>query len=251
MALGLNDLIPALLLVISILLLRRVELKWAGVLCAAAISAKLSMVVALPFFAIYLFNNKALRQRLSEFVFGFIICALVLGVPFLLSDAGPHMLFSNPEMEKVYRLALDLVGNVSIYVVPLIYLVMLYLVWRVRRINFDLFQVTTGMAFLFIVLMTPASPGWFIWCMPFLTLYQAMSGRVSIILIGVFSGLYVLSTLFVTPLQFANGLEFNLSSTFHVSGQLGIHAASLLHTVNGRYRSGTCHTHLARGHQSK
>jgi len=228
--LGLNDLIPALLLIVSILLIRQVELKWAGVFCAAAISAKLSMIVALPFFAIYLFNNKALRQRFSAFILGFFACALVLGVPFLFSAAGLHMLFSNPEVGKIYRLAFDLVGNVSIYVVPLIYLVMLYLVWRVRRINFDLFQVTTGMAFLLLVLMTPASPGWFIWCMPFLILYQAMSGRVSIILIGAFSGLYVLSTMLVTPLQFANGYEFSLGGALHVSGQLGTHAASLLHT---------------------
>ena len=49
-ALGLNDLVPALLLILSIFFIRRVELKLAGALCAAAISAKLSMVVALPFF---------------------------------------------------------------------------------------------------------------------------------------------------------------------------------------------------------
>ena len=228
--LGLNDLIPALLLMLSILGVRRVGLKWAGALCAAAISAKLSMVVALPFFVIYMFNNRALRQHMREFAWGFVGCALVLGIPFLLSRDGTYMLLSNPEVGKIYRLALDLVGGVSIYVVPLMYLVMLYLVWRVRRINFDLFQVTTGMAFLLIVLMTPASPGWFVWCMPFLTLYQAMSGRVSILLISAFSGMYVLGTLLVTPLQFANGLEFNISRALHVSGQQGSHAASLLHT---------------------
>jgi uridine kinase len=229
--LGLNDLVPALLLMLSILATRRVALGAAGALAAAAVSAKLSMVVALPFFAIYLFNNRALRQRSWRFVSGFAGCALVLGGAFLLSGDGPGMLLSNPEMGKIYRVALELVGGVSIYVVPLMYLVMLYLVWRVRRINFDLFQFTTGMAFLLIVLMTPASPGWLVWCMPFLTLYQAMSGRVSIALIGVFSAMYVLGTLLVTPLQFAGGAEFDLGRALHVSGQQGNHAASLLHTA--------------------
>lgn len=229
--LGLNDLIPALLLSLSIFFVRRIELKLAGVLCAAAISAKLSMVVALPFFAIYLYNNRALRQRFPAFLIGFIASALILGVPFLFSSSGLQMLFGNPEMGKLYRLALDLGGSISVYVVPLIYLVMLYMAWRVRRLNFDLFQATTGMAFLVIVLMTPASPGWFVWSIPFLAFYQAMSGRIAIVLIGVFSGLYVLSTLLITPILFANGRDFDLGSALHVSGQLGSHAASLLHTT--------------------
>jgi uridine kinase len=228
--LGLNDLVPALLLTLSILFIRLVDLKLAGIFCAAAISAKLSMVVALPFVVIYLFNNKALRQRIAKFLVGFIACALILGVPFLFSSAGIQMLFGNPEMGKIYLVALNLGGSVSIFIVPLIYLVMLYLAWRVRRLNFDLFQAVTGMSFLLIVLMTPASPGWFVWSMPFLALYQAMSGRIAILLIGAFSALYVLSTLLVTPLHFSNGMNLDLSHALHVTGQTGNHAASLLHT---------------------
>lgn len=227
---GLNDLIPALLLCLSIVFVRQIELKLAGALLAAAISAKLSMIVALPFFAIYLFNNRSLRNSLPYFLSGFSLSILLLGVPFLVSAAGMKMLLGNPEMGKIYQLAIGLAGNVSIYVVPLIYLIMLYLAWRVRRLNFDLFQATTGMAFLLIVLMTPASPGWFVWCLPFLALYQAMSGRMAILLVSVFSAAYVLSTLLVTPLQFANGREFALGTAFHVPGQLGSHTASLLHT---------------------
>ena len=228
--LGLNDVIPALLLTLSIFFILRVELKPAGILCAAAISAKLSMVIALPFFAIYLYNHKPLRQLLGMFVLGFCIGMLVLGIPFLFSGAGLQMLFGNQEMGKVYTLAINMGGQATVYVVPLIYLVMLYWVWRVRRLNFDLFQATTGMAFLLVVLMTPASPGWFVWCMPFLAFYQAMSGRVAMLLVAIFSGLYVLGTLLMTPLQLANGQVFDLGRALHLSTQI-VGAASLLHTV--------------------
>mgnify|MGYP000729963791 FL=1 len=118
----------------------------------------------------------------------------------------------------------------GLLVVPLIYFVMLYFAWRVRRLNFDLFQATIGMAFLLIVLMTPVSPGWFVWCLPFLALYQAMSGRVAVLLVGMFSVAYVLSTLLVTQVQFANGYELKLASAFDASGLLGNHVVSLLHT---------------------
>lgn len=228
--LGLNDLIPALLLCLSIVFVRQIKLKAAGALLAAGISAKLSMIVALPFFAIYLFNNRALRKRLPNFLSGFGLSILLLEGPFFVSAAGVQMLLGNPEMGKIYQLAIGLAGNVSIYVVPLMYLIMLYLAWRVRRLNFDLFQASTGMALLLIVLMTPASPGWFVWCLPFLALYQAMSGRMAILLVSVFSAAYVLSTLLVTPLHFASGREFALGVVLHVTGQLGSHTASLLHT---------------------
>ncbi len=228
--LGLNDLIPALLLCLSIVFVRQVELKLAGALLAAALSAKLSMVVALPFFAIYLFNNRPLRTRLPKFLSGFALSILLLWLPFLFSRAGIQMLLGNPEMGKIYQLAIGLPGNVSIYVVPLLYLVMLYVAWRVRRLNFDLFQAITGMAFLLIVLMTPASPGWFVWCLPFLAFYQAMSGHMAILLVGMFSATYVFSTLLVTQLKFAHGNELTLGAALQASGQLGIQATSLLHT---------------------
>lgn len=228
--LGLNDLIPALLLTLSLYFTRRLQLRIAGAICCAAISAKLSMILALPFFLIYLFNNRALRQLLPQFLTGLLFGGALLGLTFAFSASGLHMLISNPEMTKVYRLAIDLGGDVFIYVVPLIYLVMLYMVWRVRRLNYDLFHATLGMSFLLIVLMTPASPGWFIWTIPFLVTYQAVSGRVAIALTGVFSGLYVLSTLFTLPIRFVAEGKFDVMHALHLSDQLGHNVASLLHT---------------------
>ena len=185
--LGLNDLIPALLLVLSILFIRHQKLGLAGVFLAISISAKLSMVVALPFFAVYLFNNRSLRQLSSKFLFGFFGGALGFGAPFVLSSGGKVMLFGNPEMSKIYQLSIGLAGNLSLFVVPLGYLILLYLAWRIRRLNFDLFQALIGMAFLLIVLTTPASPGWFVWCLPFLVIFQAGSGQKSMLLVASFS----------------------------------------------------------------
>ena len=229
--LGLNDLIPVLLLTLALYFTRKLQLKFAGIACIAAISAKFSMVLALPFFLVYLFNNRALRQLLPQFLTGLLIGAAILVLPFLFSGSGLQMLFSNPEMGKVYRLTLDLGGNILIYIVPLVYLVMLYLVWRVRGLNYDLFHATLGMAFLLVVLMTPASPGWFIWAIPLLVSYQAKSGRIAIALTAVFSGLYVLSSLLATPVRFINDAQIDMVEAFHLSVQMGKHLASLIHTL--------------------
>jgi len=228
---GFNDLIPVLLMAASLYFMQKLQLKLAGAVFFASISAKLSMVLALPFFLIYLINNRSIRQLLPQFIIGFLISGAVLGLPFLFSGSGLQMLFSNPEMGKVYRLALNLGGNLVVYWVPLIYLVLLYMVWRVRRLNFDLFNATLGISFLLIVLLTPASPGWFIWTIPFLISYQAMSGRTAIVLTGFFSGLYALSTLLSTPLRFLRLGDFDLVNAIHLSEKLSSHSVSLLHTT--------------------
>jgi uridine kinase len=57
-----------------------------------------------------------------------------------------------------------------------------------------------------------------------------MSGRMAILLVGIFSVTYVFSTLLVTPLKFANGNELALGAALQASGQLVSQATSLLHT---------------------
>jgi uridine kinase len=225
--LGLNALIPVLLLMLSIFFIKKVKLGLTGFFVASAISTNLSMVVAFPFFLIYLFHNQALRTRSSMFIVSFSSSLLVLNIPLIFSGVDFRNLLSNLELSHINQLSLGFSGTLSIYIVPLIYLMTLYFAWRIRRLNFDLFQATTGIAFLLMALLTPASPSWFVWCIPFLALYQAMRGRIVILMVGVFSTTYVLITLLVTPLYFANGSELALVDALHIFKGQGV---SLLHT---------------------
>lgn len=197
--LGFNDLIPVFLLAGSLYFLKRARLILTGLVFVAAISAKLSMVLALPFFLIYLQHNRPLRQHLPRLLIGLGVGAVVTVLPFLLSSAGVSMLFNNPEIGKVYKLAFSIGDTTLLYVVPLAYLLMLYAAWRIKRPNFELFHSMLGLVFLLVVLMTPASPGWFIWAIPPLVAYQAASNRVAIAITGIFSLLYVVSALLITP----------------------------------------------------
>lgn len=197
--LGFNDLIPVLLLTGSLYFLKRARLILAGLVFVTAISAKLSMVLALPFFLIYLQHNRPLRQHLPRLLIGLGVGTVVTVLPFLLSSAGVSMLFNNPEIGKVYKLAFSIGDTTLLYVVPLAYLLMLYAAWRIKRPNFELFHSMLGLVFLLVVLMTPASPGWFIWAIPSLVAYQAASNRVAVAITWIFSLLYVVSALLITP----------------------------------------------------
>jgi len=228
--LGLNDLIPVLLLALSLYFTRKRRLFVAGFLCIAAISAKLSMVLALPFYFIYLNQNRALHQISPGFLKGVLAGAALFIFPFIISGSGLHMLISNPLMDNVYQFSLSIGDGTKIYVVPLAYLLMIYATFRIRRLNFDLFQSILGLSFLLVVLLTPASPGWFIWALPLLVTYQAMSGRVAVLLSGVFSGLYVLSTLLLAP-EMTSLLSRVTTELFDSSREVGGHTISVVHTA--------------------
>ena len=228
--LGLNDLVPVFLLVLSLYFMRQLKLFLSGSLLVLAISAKLSMVLALPFFAIYLFRSRALHKMLPAFLRGISVTLSIVGLPFLFSGSAMEMLFNNPEMSKVYQFTLPVGVDISVYVVPLTYFIILYGAWRVRRINFELFQAMLGMSFLLVVLLSPASPGWFIWALPLLINYQAMSGRVAIGLSSLFTFLYVLSTLFFLN-DWILGFDHTANGVLAVGDSHQPHIASLLHTA--------------------
>lgn len=229
--LGLNDLIPVCLLCLSLLQIKQQKVFWAGILCGAAVSAKLSMILALPFFFIYLFRNKNFRIFLKPYLTGLLSTLALLELPFLFSHDGLLMLSSNPEMHKIYDMVITIGQNVTLYLLPMAYLLITYLAWRIRRISFDLFFVLLGIAFFLVLLLTPASPGWFLWIIPLLVFYQAMSGKTATLLVGGFSLLYIALNIFImpNPLFFKHPLNFSIVLTIVNSTHLPIYG--LLQTI--------------------
>lgn len=224
--LGYNDLIPVFFLLLSYLCIKQFRFWPAGLAIVMAISAKFSMVLAVPFFAVFFLHNRSMWRFRRQFVSGACFGIVIFILPFVISSDGLKMLFGNAEMSKAYLLALEVGSGISIYLAPLIYLLLLYSAWRINRINYELFVVLTGVSFLSIILMTPASPGWFIWSIPLLVAYQCMSDRISIALVGIFSLLYVLST--IVPL-----IPIDALTVFFNADLAGVHqrSMSILHTM--------------------
>jgi uridine kinase len=211
---GLNDLIPLVYLMCGVLFLKLQRLTIAGVFFAIAISAKLSMLVILPFVMLYLYNNKPLRQLINKFLIGIFFASVFILIPFLLSNSGMQMLIKNPEMGNILGLSFEVGTESVIYLLPGLFVSMLYLIWRIRRLNFDLFMAICGIAFLALVILMPSAIGWFVWTIPFLVFYQALSGRTSVVIISMFSIFFVLGSLLKEDFYFLNGIVLNLSFPF-------------------------------------
>ena len=193
--LGFNDLVPVFLLCLAIYFTQRIQFFWAGVFLAMGISAKLSTGIALPFFLLYLIRNKSLQTLLPFFFIGFLLSATLVILPTLILPASFYMLFHNPELEKIYQFSLQIGDHLVVYILPFFYLLMLYGAWKIKRLNFELFQVLLGLGFLGLVLLTPAALGWFIWILPLLVFYQSYSDKLAMGLVALFALLYVLAAL--------------------------------------------------------
>jgi uridine kinase len=210
--LGLNDVVPALFLLIAILFIKRHQLMAAGAFFGLAISAKLSMLTILPFLLLFLFKNKPLRHLIYDFGIGLLLILALVGLPFVISNSGMAMLLGNPELSKILGLSFNVSKGETIYVLPIVFTIILYLSWRVRRLNFDLFISISGVVFLLIVILMPSSSGWFVWAVPFLVFYQAMSGRASVAIVGMFSVFFVFSVLLKEKFYLIGGQSLDLSN---------------------------------------
>jgi uridine kinase len=231
---GYNDLVPVLLLCLALVMIRQSRFLVAGLLSVAAVSAKLSMVLAVPFFCIYLIRNKSVRHFLRRYISGLALGAPVLLVQWMVAPSSVAMLFGNPEFKKAFQFALVAPSGESIYLLPLAYMVVLYAAWGVRRLSFELLNSILGVAFLLVVLLTPAPHGWFIWSLPLLVQYQLTIGRMAFAQVGIFSGLFLLHGLMggqILEVKIANSYLSGLIPLDAFGGAFFAHAQSLVHTA--------------------
>ena len=215
--LGLNDLIPILFLTLSLYTLKEKKVFFSGALLACAISAKLSMILSVPFFIIYFSHNKSIRQLFISFIKGLTFSSAVLLFPFLSSFGAIEMIRKNPEISKLYEFALPMGNLFNIYLTPLAYILAVYTAWSIKRINFDLFQAMLGVAFLVVVLLTPSSAGWYIWILPLLIYFQGIEGKKAFLICVFFGLIYILCFL-------------NLRNLIQIDLLTFTHLISLLHT---------------------
>lgn len=173
------------------------------------------MIIGAPFIILYLWSHNGINKELQRFLTFFIGSLFIIEAPFLLSDAFRMMVLNNREVGKLYWLFIKMGDNIFIYLTPLIYVLLLYFFWRIRRINFDLLLAVMGVAFSIIIIMTPSPPGWYLWLVPIFTLHQSRYGSGAVAIIAVFSFLFISYHLIHT--SGASSFLFDLSLLKEVS----------------------------------
>jgi uridine kinase len=168
---GQTDIIPTALLLAGLAQLKLRHVRAAGVLIALSVSAKLSMLIAVPFIALYGLNNRQLRETRHELAWALGLTLLLTQGVYLLSPGVRTMLLS-PEIGRVYQAFLPLGGDQRLYLLVVAYVLVLYAAFVPGRMNYELLFALLGVGFLIVLTLSPAATGWFLWAVPFLVGYQ-------------------------------------------------------------------------------
>ncbi len=228
---GQTDLIPVVLFFFSVILLRNNKLIASGFSLAAAIAAKHSMIIALPFVLVYLWFKRNIIRDVSQFII-YLLLALLLFEGLLLFDAGfQQMVLGSKEVDKVFWLFIAMGDQIKVYVLPLVYTLLLYFTWRLRRMNYELLLSSLGVAFGIVILLTPASVGWFLWIAPILALHYSQKNGGAVTLGILFNIIFV-----IYHLIYSSGSQLILSND--IAGLIdkaqiieNLHIQSILNTI--------------------
>jgi len=172
---GQLDLVPTVLMFASVVLFQRRQWRVAGWLAGAAVAVKASSVLIVPFALLFLLRNSRYRTGVKPYLLGLAPGVVVYALP-AISSGYREMVLGTPEFRAVVDYTLPLGPGLDIVVLPVVYAALLGVLWRFRRANPDLVLTVTAVGLAAVALLTPASPGWFLWSVPLLAVLAAGSG---------------------------------------------------------------------------
>jgi uridine kinase len=228
---GQTDIVPVAMLVLCITLLKNKRVLKSGLVFAGAVAAKHSMIIVLPFIAMYLWFKRGTMIGGYKFIIFSLIALIIVEGPYLFSNGFQQMVVYNREIEKIYWLFIPMSDTLKVYIIPLIYLLLLYFTWRLRRMNFDLLLATLGVAFSVVIVLTPPAPGWVLWVTPMLAIHLSRGNSRSTILGSLFSLIFI-----VYHLIYSTGSDViflkEVSMPMYLIGFFSqLHIQSLLNTI--------------------
>ncbi len=212
---GQLDIIPTTILLIAYLYIYKNKFQISGYLFGLAIATKLSVALIIPFPIIYLWQNKRLSSGLKNFINSLFATTFLFVITPILSSGYREMVLATPTKGSLLWLHIPLNESLKIFILPFTFLIIIYSMWRIKRSNFTLLISITGLAFLISTLMMPPTPGWYLWALPFLIIYQIktdINGKLLISLFTLFPILIIFPKDNFSEISFLNlSLKYNTS----------------------------------------
>ena len=196
---GYNDVIPAVFLLWAVYLTKSDYWHTSIGMLFIAISAKISMLVALPIFFIFFVKNPKFHNEIKKILPSLAISFLVFILPFLLSDGAISSIFNNPQFGKLNEFKVP-VSDSFVLLFPAFYFLFLHAIWKHNRLNNSMLISLLGIVFLCIALIAPGVPGWFLWSLPFLVIYQTETTKIPALFSISYSVAYAANVLTHNPL---------------------------------------------------
>jgi hypothetical protein len=210
---GANDILPAALLVLSAHLLCNKKSRSAGLFLGLAIGMKYSLALTLPFFAIYSFDNPRARNQIRLFLSYLFPLAIGCYLPYIFSAAFRKMMLSSLDASSLLSFGIP-IGNFEIALFPIVYILLLYWLWRAGRTSIETLLIFAGTAFVAISIANPTTPGWLLWGFPLIMLLMQPVSASFIVLNSIFLFSYAIFILSSNVKLESNQLLFGYAPTF-------------------------------------
>ncbi len=165
---GQLDLIPTALAVLGTHWVLMRKPTWGGIAMGLAMATKLHVAVAVPLLFVYVVKKYGTRAALLFLLpIPIVIGAIVW--PYWSTAFVAHVL-QNPKQMSVMNAVLD-VGTLRIYLPLLVSGLLVIRFATFRTLNRDILTAFLAILFTLFVGMVPPSPGWYIWPLPFLSIF--------------------------------------------------------------------------------
>lgn len=168
---GQLDLVPTVLLFVAVYYIsskNKYRCFLGVIFLVIALLSKLHILAVLPIVFLYLWKRDGVKKTM-QFSGGVVIGTVIGMLPFI-SKGYLQMVLFNSEQNILTQISIKFV-TVEMYI-PIVAVLLMYLIaFQVNLINRDLFISLCGIVFAVFLAFCPPMPGWYVWIVPYVTVF--------------------------------------------------------------------------------
>lgn len=169
------DIIPTSILLCAIYLLIRSKFKLSSIVLGCAIATKTHVLLALPLLLIYIYKNGSLTRGV-QYVFITCLTVFLFDLPYLFNDGFWNMVLLNNKQSLLFDSYFQ-IGELKIFLPIFSFLVIIGHLFNQKKVNIDLLYFYFGILFATIIYFIAPSPAWYVWVVPFVSIYLIKSNN--------------------------------------------------------------------------
>lgn len=202
------DIIPTALLVWAIYFLISKRYIISSIILGLALATKFHIVIAIPLILFYLYKTTSSKELVKYLIISISIF-LFLDLPFLFSEGFQQMVLFNHKQSLLFDSFYN-IGELKL-LLPVAAILSVYMhFFNQNKVNDDLLFFYFGLLFVAVVFFVYPSPGWYVWMIPFISIYfiQNKNKKINMLLYFSFSFAYLIFFLFFYKSEYKDILFF-------------------------------------------
>jgi uridine kinase len=189
---GQLDVIPLAFLFGALYFLFKEHIIFSAIALGLGLACKTHLIVALPFFILYIFRRYRQMKKAYIFTATVFIAFLFPNIPYINAPSFLSMVFLNFAQRKLFSTFWSVSGDSKYYLVLGAYLLLLFKALQISVQNRDLFLMFLGFSFGSLLFFIVPMQGWYYWVIPFLAYFFARAGSRQALLLWALQASYLL-----------------------------------------------------------